>query len=77
MANKTDQIGMGAAYNTWPYPGENAYNPATTTDPVRKNAPWYPTTGNRSGPHSLPVVGLAAIVGVVLLFEYMRKSRGR
>lgn len=51
---------------------------ASYRDPVRPVNPYTPTelvTGGQAP--SVPILGVAVVAGVVLLFEHMRRKRGR
>jgi len=70
----TTSIGMGPS---WPYPGENSYSPAVSSDPVRSYTPFTPSTGNTGASVQLPIIGLVAIAGLLLFFEHMRLKKKR
>ena len=61
----------------YPYPGENAYYPPASTDPVRPFNPYTGVTINQqtSQPHSVGLWGVLLLVGVVLAFEHFRRGR--
>lgn len=62
---------------TWPYPGENAYYPGASTDPVRANAPYTPVNlVDPTKAPTVPILGVLAIAGAVLLLEHFR-HKGR
>ena len=47
-------------------------------DPVRPVNPYTPTElVTNGGSPSVPVLGVVAIAGIILLFEHMRRKRGR
>ena len=63
---------------SWPYPGENMYYPAGSTDPVRPNMPYTPVYNvPATGSPSLPVWGVVVAAAVLLLLEHLRRRRGR
>ena len=51
---------------------------ASYRDPVRSVNPYTPTelvTGGQAP--SVPILGVVVVAGVILLFEHMRRKRGR
>lgn len=63
-------------YGTWPYPGENMFYPAGSTDPVRANAPYTPVEiVDPTGAPTLHITGILALVGAVVVFEWLRHKR--
>ena len=60
---------------SWPYPGENAYAPSVSSDPVRSYTPFTPSTGNTGASVQLPMLGIAILAGVILLLEWRRLKK--
>lgn len=57
--------------------GNASFYPGGSTDPVRSNAPFTPVTlVHTSDAPSIPILGVAIVAGLVLLFEHMRRRRG-
>ena len=51
---------------------------ASYRDPVRPINPYVPTQlVVDGGSPTVPLLGIAVVAGVVLLFEHMRRKRGR
>lgn len=51
---------------------------ASYRDPVRAVNPYTPTELVTTGaPVNVPIVGIAVVAGLVLLFEHLRRRRGR
>ncbi|OLE23431.1 MAG: hypothetical protein AUG49_15970 [Catenulispora sp. 13_1_20CM_3_70_7] len=46
-------------------------------DPVRAVNPYTPTELVMAGNPQLPIVGVVALAGAVLLLEHLRRKRGR
>jgi len=56
-------------------PRENATYYPGSGDPIRGNSPYTPVSGNSGAAPQVPVLGLAVLAGIVLLFEHFRKGR--
>lgn len=56
-------------------PRENATYYPGSSDPIRGNSPYTPVSGNTAGAPHVPVLGLVALAGIVLVFEHFRKGR--
>lgn len=56
-------------------PGESVFYPPTS-DPVRASALFAPVSGTLGTAPRVPVVGIAVVAGIILVFEHFRNKRG-
>lgn len=58
--------------------GNSSFYPSGSSDPVRANVPFTPVTiVDPGGRPNVPILGVVVLVGVALLFEHMRRKRGK
>jgi hypothetical protein len=58
-----------------PREGSTFYPPGG--DPIRASSPFAPVSGTLGAAPRVPLLGIAIVAGVVLLFEHFRNKRGK
>ena len=59
------------------FPNEGGYSPGDAANPVAERVGRVPVVGSSSSAPHVPLLGVLALVGVVLLFEHGRLKRRR
>ena len=57
-------------------PRERVFYPPTF-DPIRASSPFAPVSGTLGTAPRVPVLGVAIVAGIILVFEHFRRKRGK